>query len=127
MDKAQNKELYQQVKTDAKNKFKRFPSAYASIWIQREYKKRGGEFSEDKEKDSKLGDWLREGWVQVLPLLKDGKVIKCGVSKDTPITIQELFDLYPVDDLIKIAQKKNADMSGRVNWNELTFTPSKKK
>ena len=141
MDKAQNKELYQQVKTDAKNKFKRFPSAYASMWIQREYKKRGGEFSEDKENDSKLSGFLQEKWVQVLPLLKDGKVVKCGddnkdtkacrpsvrVSKDTPITIQELFDLYPVDDIIKIAEKKNADMSGRVNWNELTFTPSKNK
>ena len=52
MDKAKNKELYQKVKEDAKKKFKSYPSAYSSIWIQREYKKRGGEFTKDKEKDS---------------------------------------------------------------------------
>lgn len=37
-----DKELYSRIKSEAKAKFDRFPSAYASAWIVREYKKRGG-------------------------------------------------------------------------------------
>jgi len=40
-----NKILYNRVKREAKTKFKVFPSAYASGWIVREYKKRGGTYS----------------------------------------------------------------------------------
>ena len=140
MDKAKSKELYEQVKEDAKKKFKAFPSAYASIWIQREYKKRGGEFTKDKEKDSKLNDWIKSRWIQVLPLLKEGKIIECGdknketkacrpsirINKDTPITIQELLELHSVDDIIKAAEKKNADMDGRLMWKDLKFVSSSK-
>lgn len=37
-----NPELYSRVKAEAKKKFDRYPSAYASSWIVREYKSRGG-------------------------------------------------------------------------------------
>ena len=37
-----NPSLYARVKAEAKRKFKVFPSAYASGYIEREYKKRGG-------------------------------------------------------------------------------------
>ena len=37
-----NPSLYARVKGEAKRKFKVFPSAYASGYIVREYKKRGG-------------------------------------------------------------------------------------
>jgi hypothetical protein len=37
-----NKKLYSRVKSEAKKKFKVFPSAYASAWLVRTYKKRGG-------------------------------------------------------------------------------------
>lgn len=40
-----NKQLYSRVKGEAKKKFKAFPSAYASAWIVREYKKRGGKYA----------------------------------------------------------------------------------
>lgn len=39
-----DKALYARVKAEAKRKFARFPSAYASGWIVREYKKRGGKY-----------------------------------------------------------------------------------
>lgn len=39
-----NQELYKRVKQEAKKKFDRFPSAYASSWIVKEYKKRGGKY-----------------------------------------------------------------------------------
>jgi len=37
-----NKKLYAQVKSEAKAKFKTYPSAYANAWLVRTYKKRGG-------------------------------------------------------------------------------------
>lgn len=40
-----NQALYSRVKSEAKSKFDRYPSAYASSWIVREYKKRGGKYS----------------------------------------------------------------------------------
>ena len=35
-------DLYARVKAEAKRKFDRYPSAYASSWIVKTYKKRGG-------------------------------------------------------------------------------------
>tara|TARA_R100000664_G_C2749406_1_gene136807 strand:- start:1813 stop:1959 length:147 start_codon:yes stop_codon:yes gene_type:complete len=37
-----NKKLYARVKSEAKRKFKIYPSAYANAWLVRTYKKRGG-------------------------------------------------------------------------------------
>jgi len=42
--KPKNKKLYEKVKTEAKKKYKIFPSAYASGWIVQEYKRRGGKY-----------------------------------------------------------------------------------
>jgi hypothetical protein len=39
-----DKDLYSRVKSEAKQKFRVFPSAYASAWIVREYKSRGGKY-----------------------------------------------------------------------------------
>lgn len=36
--------LYARIKHEAKKKFRVFPSAYASAWIVKEYKKRGGKY-----------------------------------------------------------------------------------
>jgi hypothetical protein len=39
-----NKALYNRVKAEAKKKYKVWPSAYASGWLTKEYKKRGGTY-----------------------------------------------------------------------------------
>ena len=39
-----NKALYARVKREAKNKFKTWPSAYASAWLVKTYKARGGRY-----------------------------------------------------------------------------------
>jgi hypothetical protein len=39
-----DQKLYSRVKSEAKKKFRVFPSAYASAWIVKEYKKRGGKY-----------------------------------------------------------------------------------
>ena len=39
-----NKALYNRVKTEAKKKYTVWPSAYASAYVVKEYKKRGGKY-----------------------------------------------------------------------------------
>ena len=41
-NKPKNKALYSRVKAEAKRKYKVWPSAYASGWLTKEYKKSGG-------------------------------------------------------------------------------------
>ena len=45
MAEPKNKALYARVKSEAKKKFKSWPSAYGSAWLVRTYKKRGGTYS----------------------------------------------------------------------------------
>ena len=40
-----NKALYARVKAEAKRKFDVWPSAYASGWLTKEYKRRGGKYA----------------------------------------------------------------------------------
>ena len=71
-----NMKLYNKVKSDAKRKFDSFPSAYASSWIVREYKKRGGKYSGSrKSRDSDLSNWFREEWINICKLPKK---VPCG-------------------------------------------------
>jgi hypothetical protein len=42
--KPKNKALYARVKSEAKRKFKVYPSAYANAWLVKTYKKRGGKY-----------------------------------------------------------------------------------
>ena len=37
-----NKKLYARVKSEAKRKFSKWPSAYGAAWLVKTYKKRGG-------------------------------------------------------------------------------------
>ena len=137
MEAAIDKQLYKDVVEEAKEKFETWPSAYSSMWVQKEYQRRGGEYT---KKGVGLKNWRREHWIQVLELLKDGKFVACGennketkacrptvrINKDTPITLQELLELHSVKDIIKAAEKKNRDMEGRLYWKDLKFIPSKK-
>jgi hypothetical protein len=40
-----NPSLYSRVKSEAKRKFKVYPSAYANAWLVKTYKKRGGGYA----------------------------------------------------------------------------------
>ena len=40
-----NKALYSKVKSEAKKKFKTWPSAYGSAWLVKTYKARGGTYN----------------------------------------------------------------------------------
>ena len=47
VNKPSNPKLYEKIKKEAKGKFKAWPSAYASGWLVREYKRRGGKYKKN--------------------------------------------------------------------------------
>lgn len=91
-----NKKLYEKVKKEAKRKFNVWPSAYASGWLVRTYRQRGGKYKKtspkrksrrrrsvkmrySKKKTSRrktgLGRWFSEEWIDVCQL---PKIVPCG-------------------------------------------------
>lgn len=135
-----NKALYNRVMGEAKKKFKRFPSLYANAWISKTYQERGGKYSGKKPKETSTSKWFKEEWIQIIPYVKSGKKIKCGsdnkdakacrpfkkIDSNTPPTIQEIVKKFGKKKVLELAEKKNKDMKGRLNWVNGTFSPSKK-
>ena len=74
--------LYNSVKSKAKRKFKVWPSAYASGWLVKEYKRLGGKYKGDKSrsKSTGLGRWYAEKWVDVCKLPRR---VSCGRKKSS--------------------------------------------
>jgi len=73
-----NQKLWNQVKAEAKKKFQVWPSAYASGWLSKEYKKRGGTFQ--GKSDSTLRRWFAEKWIDVCYWPKK---VPCGRTQPT--------------------------------------------
>jgi len=133
-----DKAKYEKVLSEARSKFERFPSIYASSWIVREYKKRGGRYKGEKTSKSGLNRWFTEEWVQVEAFLKTGKKIECGarnkdgkacrplerVNERTPSTVAELLKIHSKEKLLRLAKLKEKDMKGRVNWKAGIFKGS---
>jgi hypothetical protein len=84
-----NKRLYEKVKSEAKKRFNVWPSAYASGWLVKEYKRRGGTYAGKKKKDEGLSRWFAEKWINVCKLPKK---VPCGRPK---IKISEWSKKYP--------------------------------
>jgi hypothetical protein len=129
--------LYKRVKNDANEKFVETTSAYKSMWISREYKKRGGVYSGKKESSKGLKRWVDEKWVDLKRPIKgvNGKIIgyeKCGrtskdqeyplcrpskrISNKTPKTYKEIS---------KSILKKN--LRKKKSGKRVSFSPSTKK
>lgn len=75
-----NPSLYARVKSEAKRKFKVYPSAYANGWIVKEYKKRGGTYGGSDRKGKGLDKWFKEKWVNLAKPKKGGGWAQCGRS-----------------------------------------------
>jgi hypothetical protein len=71
-----NKKLYNNIVKKAKKKFSAWPSAYASGWVVKEYKRQGGKYIGSKpSKNSGLQRWFEEKWINVCKLPKK---VPCG-------------------------------------------------
>ena len=73
-----NKTLYNKVKASAKKKFKKWPSAYASAWVVKEYKRKGGKYKGTKPLKTGINRWMDEKWINVCKL---PKIVSCGRKK----------------------------------------------
>jgi len=134
-----NPKIYDKAKKEADKVYERH-SAYKSMFIQKKYKELGGKYKTEKKKKGRTDRWNDEKWIQVIPYLKNGKEIACGldnkknkvcrplkrIDKDTPITIKELQKKHSNKDLINLANRKIKDMNGRIFWKTMKFIPSKK-
>lgn len=73
-----NTKLYNKVVEKAKKIYKKWPSAYASAWVAKEYKNQGGTYTGRKNPKSGITRWLNEEWINVCKLPKK---VPCGRSK----------------------------------------------
>jgi len=83
-----DKALYNRVKAAAKKKFKVWPSAYASGWVVREYKRRGGKYTGKKNVREGLARWFAEKWINVCKLPKK---VACGRPKTSLSTWKKKY------------------------------------
>ena len=124
-------ELYARVTREAKKRFRRWPSAYASAWVVKEYKRRGGRYSASKSRSGGVRRWMKEEWIQVSPFLESGAKVACGakrpskacrpskrVSAATPATVHELVKLHGRSKLKRMAKAKESHMKRRMRWTK---------
>jgi len=77
-------DLYEEVREEAKRRFAVWPSAYASGWLVRTYKARGGRYAGDRRRSPKKNEatgidrWFREKWVDACFYLETGRMRACG-------------------------------------------------
>jgi hypothetical protein len=83
-----DKKLYADVKYLADSIYKK-PSAYKSGYIVKEYKRRGGTYTDD-DKPKNLKRWFQEDWKDVgnlaYPVYRPTKII----NENTPLTAKEI-------------------------------------
>ena len=94
MTQPKNKKLYDEVKQEI---YKKYPqhSAYRSALLVKEYKKRGGQYEDKRNKNEGLNVWFKEEWKNQRG--ETGYKYKSDVyrptkriTRDTPATINEL-------------------------------------
>lgn len=132
--------LYESVKQEAKRKFRRWPSAYGSAWLSKEYRKRGGRYANragtesSTRKRSKryskarsgVHRWMKEKWVQVGPATRaeesSRQLVPCGDGKRDGKACRPLHRLSPhtPPTLEEVVQKH-----GRVKVRSLARRKSK--
>lgn len=141
MAKPLNPSLYARVKRDAKRRFARWPSAYGSAWLAREYKRLGGQWSSSPSQG--VGRWMAEEWVQVEPYVTTGKRVPCGSgspvgkacrplhrkSPRTPVTMREVLKEHGAEEVLRMARRKSRSMDRRMRWSKhrRNFRPSRGK
>ena len=108
-----NKTLYNKIKSEAKRKFKVWPSAYASGWLVKEYKRRGGTYSGVKSKSTGISRWYKEKWINVCKLPKK---VSCGRSKLSSSWKKN----YPYCRPSIMVTSKTPKLASKLSKNEIT-------
>ncbi len=98
--------LYNKVKSEAKSRFRSWPSAYASGWLVKEYKRRGGRYSKAKTSHKQgLSRWYKyEKWINVCEL---PKIVPCGASSKSVKRSKKYWSQFPYCRPMKRATSKS--------------------
>ena len=117
-----DKDLYEAVKEEAKERFDVWPSAYASGWVVKTYKARGGRYAVgDKKTRSGLTKWFGESWVDLSRPIhdEDGELVgyePCGrKASDDPAAypkcrpLKEAMRMSPSEVKDAIKRKRAAE------------------
>jgi hypothetical protein len=125
-------DLYVQAREKA-DKIYKSHGLYKSAYINKEYQRLNGRYRNEKpDRNEGIQRWLKEQWISVLPYLINGEIKQCGslnnqliacrplyrITKDTPITIDELIKKHGKELLIKLAMEKDKRSNIRINWEE---------
>lgn len=92
-----DKELYNRVKNEAKDKFDVYPSAVANAWVVREYKKRGGTYKKEPKKDKATDAELRKALQSALHLLSLTKSEETSMKDTVELPVEAIGDLLKFD------------------------------
>ena len=117
-----DKDLYADVVAEAKERFDVWPSAYASGWVVKTYKARGGRYAGgDKKTRSGLTKWFGESWVDLSRPIhdEDGELVgyePCGrKASDDPAAypkcrpLKEAMRMSPSEVKDAIKRKRAAE------------------
>jgi hypothetical protein len=122
MVKPKNKKLYDSIIVKAKKKFLVWPSAYASGWVVKEYKKQGGKYSGPKpSKSTGLQRWFDEKWIDVCKLPKK---ISCGRPS---INMSNWKKKYPYCRPSKTVNKSTPTIASKLTKTQINSRCKKKK
>lgn len=117
-----DQKLYDKVVKEAKKKFKAWPSAYASGWVVKEYKRRGGTYKGKKPSKSQgLGRWFDEEWINVCKLPKK---VPCGRPKTS---LKEWKKTYPYCRPNKKVNSKTPKLASELSKKEIEKRCRKKR
>lgn len=113
-----NKKLYDKVVEEAKQKFRVWPSAYASGWVVRRYKELGGTYKDEKNTTTPpLARWYKQEWINVCEL---PTIVPCGRSKSD-------WKDYPYCRPLKRITKETPTTAGELSKGQIQKRCAKKK
>lgn len=123
-------DLYADVVAEARDRFAVWPSAYASGWVVRTYKQRGGEYAgEAQAADTGLTKWFGEEWVDLSrPIYDDyGDVVgyePCGRKRSTPqFSTRDYPKCRPIDEALSMTEDEIASAIRRKRRAESQVEP----
>jgi hypothetical protein len=104
-------DLYAAVVDEAKARFAVWPSAYASGWVVKTYKARGGRYAGQGRKESTgLTKWFGESWVDLSRPTADGGYEPCGRKRsDAPFDAAHYPKCRPLKEALRMSPDEVTD------------------
>jgi hypothetical protein len=104
-------DLYAAVVDEAKARFAVWPSAYASGWVVKTYKERGGRYGgESKGERTGLTKWFGEEWVDLSRPTADGGYEPCGrKGSDAPFDAAHYPKCRPLREALRMSPDEVKD------------------